>query len=114
MTRTMARHGILDVYEVSSDLLCQPQYLEDLLRTAAAEAQAHVLHCHMHHFGGQAGVTGVALLAESHISIHTWPEHAYAACDIFICGEMALLAARAVVLRGLKSEHYHWSIIQRG
>jgi S-adenosylmethionine decarboxylase len=44
------------------------------------------LHIHLHHFEPNGGVSGVAVLAESHISIHSWPERSYAALDIFMCG----------------------------
>ncbi|WP_425229558.1 adenosylmethionine decarboxylase [Sphingomonas sp.] len=60
--------------------------VEAALREAVAAAQATLLDVRLHHFGEGHGVTGVALLAESHISIHTWPEHGYAAVDIFLCG----------------------------
>ena len=60
--------------------------LKRLLRRAARAGGANVLSCHMHGFGDQGGVTGVALLAESHITVHTWPERSYAAFDIFMCG----------------------------
>ena len=46
-----------------------------------------MLGTHIHDFGEGMGVTGVVILAESHISIHSWPEHDYAAIDIFMCGE---------------------------
>lgn len=62
--------------------------VEDALRDAATAANATVLQLHVHGFGERAGVTGVALLAESHITIHSWPEHGYAACDIFLCGRL--------------------------
>ena len=60
--------------------------LEALLRRAAQAGGARVLSCHMHPFGAALGVTGVALLAESHVTVHTWPERGYAAFDIFMCG----------------------------
>lgn len=60
--------------------------LEAALRGAAQAGGARVLSCHMHRFGQGAGVTGVALLAESHVTVHTWPERGYAAFDIFMCG----------------------------
>ncbi|WP_264802183.1 adenosylmethionine decarboxylase, partial [Ameyamaea chiangmaiensis] len=47
---------------------------------------ATILHSHFHHFTPNGGVSGVVVLAESHISIHTWPERNYAAVDIFMCG----------------------------
>ncbi len=60
--------------------------LESALRDAACEAGAQVIGAKFHRFGDKGGVTGVVLLAESHISIHTWPELDYAAIDIFMCG----------------------------
>ena len=59
---------------------------EAALREGATTAGATILHCHLHHFGPNAGLSGVLVLAESHISIHTWPEREYAAIDIFMCG----------------------------
>jgi S-adenosylmethionine decarboxylase len=50
-------------------------------------AGATLLHIHLHHFSPTGGVSGVAVLAESHISIHTWPEFGYAALDVFMCGQ---------------------------
>ncbi len=60
--------------------------LEAALRAASLKAGATVVDSKFHHFGEGGGVTGVVLLAESHISIHTWPELDYAAIDIFMCG----------------------------
>ncbi|MBN9548646.1 MAG: adenosylmethionine decarboxylase [Alphaproteobacteria bacterium] len=60
--------------------------IERALREAAAACDATVLDVMLHNFGEGGGITGVALLAESHISIHTWPETGYAAIDIFMCG----------------------------
>ena len=57
------------------------------LRDAATAARATILHTHLHHFTENDGISGVLVLAESHISVHTWPEHRYAAFDIFMCGD---------------------------
>ena len=62
-------------------------FIEAALKGAAEAAQATVLDIRLHKFLSSGGVTGVALLAESHISIHTWPERDYAAVDIFMCGD---------------------------
>ena len=61
--------------------------MEKALRSAIEAARATLIHIHLHHFGEGAGVSGVAVLAESHISVHTWPERDFAAFDIFMCGD---------------------------
>ena len=66
--------------------LTDPDIMADVLTDAAEAAGATVLHLHIHEFGGEGGVSGVAVLAESHISVHTWPELDYAAFDVFMCG----------------------------
>jgi S-adenosylmethionine decarboxylase len=60
--------------------------IELALRRAVQAAGATLLHIHLHEFTAGGGVSGVAVLAESHISIHTWPERGYAAIDVFMCG----------------------------
>jgi S-adenosylmethionine decarboxylase len=62
------------------------EHIEDALREAVEASGATLLHIHLHHFTPNGGVSGVAVLAESHISIHTWPERSYAAVDVFMCG----------------------------
>lgn len=61
--------------------------MEQALREAVVQAKATLLHIHLHHFTPNGGISGVAVLAESHISVHTWPEHGFAAFDVFMCGE---------------------------
>ncbi|MCC7394193.1 MAG: adenosylmethionine decarboxylase [Sphingomonadaceae bacterium] len=76
--------------------------VEAALRAGVDAAGASLLKITLHHFGPGQGVTGVAILAESHISIHSWPEHQYAAIDIFLCGARhdldAALGAVAAIL----------------
>lgn len=94
-------HLLADMAGIAPDRLTGCDDIERLLRAAAAAAGAHVLHSHFHGFGPGLGVTGVVLLAESHISIHTWPEDGYAAADIFMCGaaqpQLALDIVRAAL-----------------
>ena len=95
LNHSVGQHCILDVYQINDNWLQDAVAIEELLRQAAQAAQAHILTSHFHTFGGNGGVTGVLLLAESHISIHTWPEHHYAAIDIFMCGQLLTEAAVA-------------------
>ena len=89
--------------------------VEAALREAVAAARATLLDVRLHHFGHGHGVTGVALLAESHISIHTWPEHGYAAVDIFLCGPANDLdAALAALAARLQAAHCNERRIARG
>ncbi len=67
--------------------LDDPDLIKKTLCDSALAADATILHAHMHRFSPYGGVSGVVVLAESHISIHTWPERGYAAIDIFMCGK---------------------------
>lgn len=77
-------HVLLDLHGASQ--LGDAAFIEQALRQAAHVCGATVLDVRLHQFGEDGGVTGVALLAESHISIHTWPETGFAALDVFMCG----------------------------
>lgn len=84
------QHLIADCYLDAATLALfkmDESAIEQLLRAAAQAAGATVLSAHFHRFGKQAGITGVLVLAESHITIHTWPEQHYAAFDLFMCGD---------------------------
>jgi S-adenosylmethionine decarboxylase len=77
-------HLIVDLYD--AERLDDLDHIKDVLRRAVVAARATLLHIHLHHFEPNGGVSGVAVLAESHISIHTWPENGFAALDVFMCG----------------------------
>ena len=76
-------HLIIDLH--GAKRLNDIEHIEATLRRCVEAASATLLHIHLHHFQ-PSGVSGVAVLAESHISIHTWPEAGYAALDVFMCG----------------------------
>ncbi len=78
-------HLILDLWGATH--LDDLKRIEFALRESVKVAGATLLHIHLHHFTPNGGVSGVAVLAESHISVHTWPERNYAAFDIFMCGD---------------------------
>ncbi len=82
--RCAGAHLIIDLYDAHR--LDDIDHIEAALRRAVDAASATLLHIHLHHFEPNGGVSGVAVLAESHISIHTWPENGYAALDVFMCG----------------------------
>ncbi|TDR89957.1 adenosylmethionine decarboxylase [Enterovirga rhinocerotis] len=83
--RFAGTHLIVDLWQASQ--LDDIGAVEEALRDAAEAAGATLLNMDLHRFTPNGGITGVAVLAESHISIHTWPERAYAAVDVFMCGE---------------------------
>ena len=83
--RFAGTHLIVDLWQASS--LDNVKVVEAALRGAAEAAGATLLNIDLHCFTPNGGITGVAVLAESHISIHTWPECAYAAVDVFMCGD---------------------------
>src|ERR1044071_51886 len=83
--RFAGTHLIIDLWHASH--LDNIEVVETALRDAVAAAGATLLKLDLHCFSPSGGITGVAVLAESHISIHTWPERAYAAIDVFMCGD---------------------------
>ena len=78
-------HLIIDLWEAEG--LNDRYRIEQALIDAVKEAGATLLHIHLHTFTDGGGISGVAVLAESHISVHTWPEKGYAAFDVFMCGD---------------------------
>ena len=105
-------HLLLDLYGARH--LADAAAIKIVLVEAAASAGAQVISAHVHAFAGKAGVTGVVLLAESHISIHTWPELGLAAVDIFMCGAADVQKARASIEAALQPDRVHVTEVQRG
>src|SRR3546814_19315947 len=82
--RFAGTHLIVDLW--GAERIDDLAYVEDTLRECVEAAKATLLHIHLHHFTPNDGISGVAVLAESHISIHSWPESGSAALDIFLFG----------------------------
>lgn len=78
------KHLIIDLF--GAKRLDDIKLIETTLKRCVEVAGATLLHIHLHHFTPNGGVSGVAVLAESHISVHSWPEAHYAAFDVFMCG----------------------------
>ena len=84
------------------------------MRRAVDVSGATLLHIHLHRFGDGGGVTGIAVLAESHITVHTWPERGFAAFDVFMCGGCRPDLAAEVIRCALEPERTEISIERRG
>jgi len=82
----LGRHILLEAYGCDVSILNDTHRIKEVLTEAALLADAHIVGAAFHQFNPH-GVSGVIIIAESHISIHTWPEYGYAAIDIFTCGE---------------------------
>ena len=79
-------------------------HIEQTFRRCIEASGATLLHIHLHHFTPNGGVSGVAVLSESHISIHSWPEYGYAAIDIFMCGHAKPHLAIDVIRQAFEPE----------
>jgi S-adenosylmethionine decarboxylase len=80
------RHILFTLKGCSEEFLDDEEFVRDVLYNASKKCQSTLLALHSHKFEPQ-GVTAIVLLAESHISIHTWPEKGMAVCDVFTCGD---------------------------
>jgi S-adenosylmethionine decarboxylase len=104
-------HLIVDLHEAEG--LDDIDLIEATLRSCVTAARATLLHIHLHHFHPN-GVSGVAVLAESHISIHTWPDAGYAALDVFMCGKADPDACIPILREAFKAQHVSVSELLRG
>lgn len=110
----IGRHLLVDLQGVSPLFLSDPALIESALRQAADAAGATPIFGKFHHFGPEQGVTGVLLLQESHISIHTWPERGFAAVDVFMCGTCRPEVAITVLQDILLPQFAHVQTMSRG
>ena len=107
------KHLLLELYGCDYEKLNDESFLRCALNKAAKLAKATVLNLISNKFEPH-GVTAIALLAESHISIHTWPESNYSAIDIFTCGQNMLPElASQYLINALKAEEHSLRVIDR-
>ena len=90
------------------------QVIEDALRESAIVSGATILHCHLHNFEPNGGISGVRVLSESHISIHSWPERGYAALDVFMCGEATPIKSIPILKKAFKPAYVNVVEARRG
>ena len=110
----LGRHLLVELQDCNREVLNDLSYLREAMISAAVNCGAVVLGDSFHHFSPQ-GVSGVVVIAESHLSIHTWPEFGYAAVDIFTCGTTVQPEKAAeTVVEKLGAKTHYTREIQRG
>lgn len=82
----LGRHILVELYDCNSSKINDVKFVEDSLLEGTRLSKATIVSHNVHKFSPY-GVSGVIVIAESHVTIHTWPEYGYAAVDIFTCGE---------------------------
>ena len=110
----LGTHVLLELRDCDSQLLNDLRYIREELLSVANQVGAHVVGESFHQFTPQ-GVTGILSIAESHISIHTWPELGYAAADIFTCGDQNMPdRAAESIIAALRCQDPQITQIRRG
>jgi len=110
--RYAGTHLIIDLF--GAKRLDDLKHIKETLKRCVEVAGATLLHIHLHHFTPNGGVSGVAVLAESHISIHSWPEAGYAALDVFMCGSANPDACVPVLREAFRAKRVGVSELLRG
>ena len=112
--KALGKHLLLELNDCNPKLLNDISFIREIMLAAANESGATVLGESFHQFSPQ-GVSGVILIAESHLSVHTWPEHGYAGADIFTCGtRVKPEKAAAVIIERLKPRTHSIILMDRG
>lgn len=112
-SRALGRHIILELYDCPEELLKYPTEAERFLLEAAQQMKATVVSSSFHAFSPY-GVSGVVIIQESHLTIHTWPEHRYAAIDIFTCGPLELEAGITYLQSVFQAKQHYARELERG
>ncbi|MBN1944425.1 MAG: adenosylmethionine decarboxylase [Bradymonadales bacterium] len=110
---TLGRHLLVDYWGCDLNLLDNRAHIENLMIRAAEATGSTVVQSTFHTFSPQ-GVSGVVVIEESHLSIHTWPEAGYAAVDFFTCGDCEPRQAHEVFRKGLKCRTFDMCLFHRG
>jgi len=110
----LGRHLLIELQDCDTEVLNDLEFLSEAMETAAIDCGATIMGKSFHHFSPQ-GVSGVIVIAESHLSIHTWPEYGYAAVDIFTCGTTVQPEIAAeILIEKLGAKNHSVMEIQRG
>jgi len=111
--KALGRHILVEYYNCDLEILKDPTFIEREMNQAALAAEATVVESKFHHFSPW-GVSGAILIAESHLTIHTWPEYGFAAVDFFTCGDLDPWESFAYLEKVLKAEFCESVEIPRG
>ena len=111
--KELGRHIILELYDCPEAALNDIPGLEDSLCRAAEAMGASVVTSSFHQFSPY-GASGVVIIQESHLTIHTWPEYRYAAVDIFTCGEIDMEQGVQYLVKALEAKRSDWQLLKRG
>jgi len=88
--------------------------IRKILKDSIKACQITILNLNLHKFSPSGGISGVAIIQESHVSIHTWPEYKYAAIDIFVCGQVDPYKAIPVLKKGFRPKMIQVAELKRG
>lgn len=111
---SLGSHLLIELYGCDSELLERENHVGGAMRTAAVESEATVVEQSFHEFK-PFGVSGAVIIQESHYTIHTWPEHRYAAVDLFYCGGGIKVHKAIDVLREqFRPERIKFLVVRRG
>ncbi|OJT85863.1 S-adenosylmethionine decarboxylase proenzyme, partial [Clostridioides difficile] len=110
---TLGRHILVEYYNCDENVLKDPRLIENFMNDSALNAKATIVDSVFHHFNPW-GVSGAVIIAESHLTIHTWPEYGYAAADFFTCGDIDPWKSFELLEQLLKSERSESTEIPRG
>lgn len=112
--KILGQHLIVELYDCNAATLASVAKVETIMVSAAKAAKATIVDTVFHHFKPH-GVSGVVVIAESHLAVHTWPEHKYVSIDLFTCGsELNPWDAYRVVRKMFRAGHSSVMKIERG
>ncbi len=111
--KALGNHIIVEYYNCDTEVLKKHEYIEEIMNLAAKDMGATIIESVFHMFNPW-GVSGAIIIAESHLTIHTWPEHNYAAVDLFTCGNLDPWIGFDSLKRFLKASSYDAKVIKRG
>lgn len=111
--KALGLHILVEYYDCNEDILKDTPMIEKFMNLAAKEAKATIVESVFHKFNPW-GVSGAVIIAESHLTIHTWPEYKYAAVDLFTCGDINPWSSFELLKKSLGANRYEAKEIPRG